>query len=93
MQFTTKHCRIRRFEDCWGVSTRAGEGAKKEWNDDRWFYATLQAAAHKALEIETRTGDDVTDLRNAVKEIDAAYDRICKGIDELVARAKEAGVK
>ena len=87
MQFPTKNCRIRKFEDCWGVSTRAGEGAKKEWNDDRWFYSTLQAAAHKVLEIETRTGDDMTDLRNAVKEIDAAYSRIYKSIDDLTATA------
>ena len=83
MQYQTKHCRIRRYADCWGVATRAGDGAKKEWNDDRWYYATIQGAAHKALEVEMRESEDVADLRDAVKALDAAYDRIYKALDEI----------
>lgn len=83
MQFQSKHVRVRRFADCWAVATRAGDNAKKEWNDDRWFYATLQGACHKALEIEMRESEDVADLRDAVNALDAAYDRIYKAIEEI----------
>lgn len=88
MQFVTKHCRIRRLADCWAVATRKGEGAKEEWNDDKWFYATLQAASHKALELEMRNDEGERDLRDAVSEIDAAYDRIYRELDKV--RIKEA---
>lgn len=85
MQFQSKHVRVRRLADCWAVATRAGDNAKKEWNDDCWFYATLQGACHKALEIEANDGDedDVRSMRDAVKALDAAYDRIYKALDKI----------
>lgn len=100
MIFITEHVKIERYADCWSVATKASfdakgkmrEVAQSKWNAPNWYYATLQAAAHKALEIESRESDDVTELCNAVKEIDAAYSRIYKSIDDLTATAREVGL-
>ena len=91
MIFMTDHVKVERYADCWGVATRAADDAKgklrevdgKKWAGPTWYYATLQGACHKALEIEMRESEDVADLRDAVKALDAAYDRIYKAIDEI----------
>lgn len=90
MIFMTDHVKVERYADCWAVATRADQDAKKcrevggvKWSSPTWYYATLQGACHKALEIEMRESEDVADLRDAVKALDAAYDRIYKAIDEI----------
>lgn len=85
MEFHTEHVRIRHVWDCWGVSTRAGEGAKAEWLDDRWYFSSLQGAVMKALELEVALEgpDEAAPMAEVAARIDEAYARIYKAIDEI----------
>lgn len=84
MQFVLGNTRARRLDDCWGVATRAGDGAKAEWNSPKWFYATMRGAAHKMIEIELDGADPehAAELRELEERIVSVYREIDRRLDE-----------
>lgn len=84
MYFVLGNTKAHRLDDCWGVSTRAGEGAKSEWNRSKWFYATMRGAAHKMIEIELDGADPdrAAELRELEDRIVSVYQEIDKRLAE-----------
>ena len=84
MQFVLGNTKAHRLDDCWGVSTRAGDGAKAEWNSPKWFYSTMRGAAHKMIEIEMGSADQdyVAELCEIEKYIVCIYQEIDRQLAE-----------
>lgn len=84
MQFVLGNTKAHRLDDCWGVATRNGDGAKREWGNERWYYSTMRGAAHKMIEIELDGADPeyAAELRELEERIVSVYREIDRQLAE-----------
>lgn len=85
MDFVLGSVKAHRMDDCWGVSTRAGDGAKHEWNPAKWFYASMRGAAHKMIEIELGGADDGVSVD--LHELDDRIVEVCERLERQLIEA------